>query len=465
QHRRHSVSTQRQLGVTVLPEWVQAEGVEAVLDRLEAAGVNGIATSPYVMELVADGVGSREPPADAEAGGVRLLDRPLWGRRALWVRTAPSFHPDAKKYEHLVYKPPSADKLTDREGAVVGQFLDAAQARGMTTHLQVQAAIPPGYRVQFGGPQPADQPLGPEGEPVPGRVDANASLASEDILAYGEALLGDLSAQYPTVDAIRIDWPEIPPYAFGALFFDFSTHALERAQELGLDTDRMRRDTLDLKKSIAAMDTPSVTHFNANKARELLSERQGVLDLLALRRALVGALLKHYQSALPEGIALFPQAFPPPFNRLSGFDFGMAGQIVPEIGVKLYTMHWPMILRDWGEAITAMAPQLDRAAVARALVDLAGTGDPSPSDLTDLRYPEPHEPHPASDAAMAHKIRTARSEANGASITAFAHAYGPLSDVVRRVRVAWEASQGRVWINRYGYLSDEKIAALAEVTR
>jgi len=76
------------LGVTVMPEWIQSEGVDQVLDNLERAGVSAVATSPYVMaESDAENAG-REPPIDAGAGKVRLLDRPLWGKRELRCLTA-----------------------------------------------------------------------------------------------------------------------------------------------------------------------------------------------------------------------------------------------------------------------------------------------------------------------------------------------------------------------------------------
>ena len=56
----------RELGVTVLPEFFQVEGVEQVLDNLaRRADVTAIATSPYAMRPVADGDRSREPPIDA----------------------------------------------------------------------------------------------------------------------------------------------------------------------------------------------------------------------------------------------------------------------------------------------------------------------------------------------------------------------------------------------------------------
>ena len=86
---------ERLVGITVLPEYLQSEGVDGVLDNLVTkAGANAITASPYVMQVTDDAMGSREPPDDAGAGAVRLLDRPLWGKRELFVRTAPSFVPD-----------------------------------------------------------------------------------------------------------------------------------------------------------------------------------------------------------------------------------------------------------------------------------------------------------------------------------------------------------------------------------
>ena len=135
------------LGVTILPEYIQTEGVDAVLDRLGSAGVTAVTTSPYVMEPADEASGSREPPADAGAGKVRLLDRPLWGKRELFVRTAPSFEPNRALYQGLRYQPSEPTELTRREGDTIARFITAARERGMEVYFQVMAAIPPGYRV------------------------------------------------------------------------------------------------------------------------------------------------------------------------------------------------------------------------------------------------------------------------------------------------------------------------------
>src|SRR6187549_1372290 len=134
-----------------MPEYYQTEGIDAVLDNIaHVAGATAVTTSPYVLAEADEQTGSREPPVDAGAGSVRLLDRPLWGKRELYVKTAPSFEPDKKLYGGLRYQPSPTNNLTVREGGVIKAFLRAAQARHIQTYLQVQAAIPPGYRVQFG---------------------------------------------------------------------------------------------------------------------------------------------------------------------------------------------------------------------------------------------------------------------------------------------------------------------------
>jgi len=88
----------------------------------------------------------------------------------------------------------------------------------------------------------------------------------------------------------------------------------------------------------------------------------------------------------------------------------------------------------------------------------------NPSDrLSDYRYPEPDEPHPAGAAAQARKIRQARAGAGGTPVNALAHGYGPPDDFRERLRAAWQASGGRVWVNRYGYLRDAKLDAIRQV--
>ena len=55
--------------------------------------------------------------------------------------------------------------------------------------------------------------------------------------------------------------------------------------------------------------------------------------------------------------------------------------------------------------------------------------------------------------------------AGATPVFAFAHSYGPVGDVASRFAVAWRASGGRVFVNRYGYLSDAKLDAIGAIAR
>ena len=463
------------LGVTVMPEWFQHEGVEPVLDRLQAMGVGAIATSPYVMAPCGEGEGAREPPADGEAGKVRPLDRPLWGRRELWVRTAPSLVHETRRYAGLRYQPSPPDPLTMSEGGWLDRLLDAAQARGIAVLLQVMAASPPGYRVQFSNAVADDVCLGPDGRPHPARVDRNASLASEHVVAYVATLLMELAERYPRVAGFRLDWPEYPPYDLRSALFDFNTAACRELERADVDPEATahavtawRGDVSAAAAAAAPTSAQAVRAALVNADWNALFEAGPLQDLFASKRRSVLRLLRACRHAL-DGVSgsrrrLEAQIFPPPFSRISGFplEAGTAGlvDVVDAIGVKLYTMHWPMIARYWARDLVGAAD--DRAVdnVTAALADLFGFSDGLVADGASLRYPEPHQRHPVGTTAQAAKLRAAAAAAP-VPVIAFAHTYGPVEDVMQRYTIAGSSGLP-VWLNRYGYIGEAKLRAFTE---
>lgn len=469
--------TQRRfLGVTVLPEYIQVEGIDKVLDNLVGMGATAVATSPYVMEPADAKTGGREPPDDAGAGQVRLLDRPLWGRRELFVRTAPAFTPAVKLYTGLRYQPAAPTELTRKHGPLVRDFLRAAQAKHLKVYLQVQAAIPPGYRVQFGGPREDDRPRLPDGRVPPRRLANNGSLASLHVRAYAQALIRDLCQAYPDLDGLRVDWPEYPPYFLDDVFLDFGEPAQAAAARLGFEFDRMRRAAGDLYRTLHGRltDAHLAPWVEPDGGRSVLlrrlADRPGLADWVRFKATLVEELLAGFRKVLTEAGGahkeLMPNAFPPPFTLASGMDFARAARHSAALSVKLYTMHWPMILRFYGDALRKANPKLSDKVLVRALVrwlDIAD--DDGLPRLEDYGYPDPDVPHPVGAKAQARKIAEAQAEAGMVPVYALAHAYGPLDDMRARLRVAWQASRHGVWINRYGYMSDDKIRAVAEVCR
>lgn len=455
------------LGVTVMPEYFQVEGVAAVFDRLAPLCPRAVCTVPAVMAPADAATGAREPPADAGAGHGRLLDRPLWdGRRELFVRTAASFTVDRQRYAGLRYQPPPPDALTDEAGRIVDDVLATCRRAGIEGQLQIMCGAPPGYRVQLGEAHADDQPLTAFGAPVTGRVDANLSLASPHLRAYMAALISDLAARYPDLGGLRFDWPEYPPYHPDSLLFDFSAHAMAAGARLGVDAAglaaRVRQAMPALRALLAGPQLPAVLRRDGLAA--LAAAVPVLAELLAWRRALATDYARFLARAAADAsggrLRTHFQGFPPPMDALSGFDPDALDAFASDIGVKLYTMHWPMIERAYATRLSALAEMDGDAALA--VVRAALGTDPRPPVLAQVRYPAPDEPHPADDAAIAAKLGAARASVRRARFWAMAHAYGPEDDVLRRFRAA-AAGGGAVHINRYGYLSDAKLASLARV--
>ena len=463
------------LGITALPEYIQSEGVNGLLDNMQRHGVNAVATSPYLMEEADPSRGQREPPADAGAGDVRLLDRPLFGKREVWVTTSPSFTPDKALYKGLRYQPSEPTELTRKQGHILQDFIREGKKRGVKIYFQVQAAIPPGYRVQFGGPVEADRARLPNGAIPEKTLDKNGSLAAPEILDYEHALIRDMVRQYPDLDGLRFDWPEYPPYFLDSIFLDFSDHARRAAHRMGYDFEAMRRDVGALYEKLHGGLTDDDLRAwveDADQGRyhllRLMSDNPGVGDWLRFKAELVEEMLAGFRRVMNEegaaGMEMLPNAFPPPWTIPSGLDFRRVGRFSSGISCKLYTMHWPMMLRFYGDQILAANPGLDKGLLTKFLVRLLDIADDGGFDrLEDYTYPDPDTPHPVGDEAMKRKIRQAQADAGETPVYVLAHGYGPLADFKRRLIVAKEAGEHGYWVNRYGYLHDQKLEAIREV--
>ena len=150
-------------------------------------------------------------------------------------------------------------------------------------------------------------------------------------------------------------------------------------------------------------------------------------------------------------------------------DYGLVGQVAGATRCKLFTFHWPMITRWWSETLLAWNPSLDAGAVLHAVtaaLDLPAPASEHRRTLADYGMPRPDEPHPITMEALTRKLNQAVALAGaGAPCQAYVHSYRP-ADEFARVLAAAEASTAQgCWVQRYGYLSDEKLGILRDAWR
>ena len=458
----------RLLGFTVLCDFIQSEGIDPVLENIQRAGATAVAINPTVTEPSEEGQGVFQPPDDA-GSSPRLFDRPLWGRRSLWLRGGPSFEPDERLYSGS-YHPREANDLTARCGHIVGDFIKAARDRGIDVYLQVSATAPPGLREE-------DVPRLPDGRLPVDRMAATGSLASDAIRDYNTAYVADLLQHFPAITGFRPDWPEYPCYKIDELFQDFSPHVQTWCANHDIPFEPIRAeaaafyDYIHGRLSNADLEELVAVEPGAVLETEILGRFPLIERWLQLKNALSVDLLAHWRAAITSAggtdVELSANAFMPPFSSFTGFDFSAAAEHCSAVSPKFYTMHWALMLHFWGTELLQSNPGIDENLLVRALANLFDLGvDTTHAKLDAFSYPEPDEPHPVSDEAQARKIAQVLDSVDGASmVTPIVHGYGPDDDFARRFAVAARSVTAGVWINRYGYLGDQKLAAIGQSWR
>jgi hypothetical protein len=459
--------SERFLGITVMADFILNEGVEGVLHSVvDRAGATAVACNPTVTEPSEEGEGSWQPPSDAGASP-RVFDRPLWGKTSLWVRGAPSYHPNESYYEDTPYKPRRPNELTEGQGGIIDEFINAALDRGLKVYFQTGAATPSGLREE-------DKPLLPNGA-TPDRMVQTGSLGSKAIRAYNRAYLRDLFEAYPKVTGIRPDWPEYPCYKLDEAFLDFGPHVESWSANHGFDFKEIRQEVDNFYTYLHGSLTNRDLEDWASSGRgvytlmALLRRHPGVMRWLELKTVLSLDLLRDWRESLTEFAGpekeLSANAFMPPLTIFTGLDFARSAEFCDAVSPKLYTMHWSAMVEFWGERLLSSNPGLDEKLVVRALCNLFDLTDEATAEsISEYGYPEPDEPHPIPNAPQARKIAQAVADSGDKmQVTPLVHGYGPQEDFERRFQLVADSPADGAWINRYGYLSDDKLDAVGRI--
>jgi hypothetical protein len=479
---RGGTVAKKRLGVVLTPAEVQDEGLERVLDNIAGAGADAVSPTLGVYAEARPGEGQREPPLDV-AGEARLLDRPLWGKRELWLRGWSPHPHDPDLWAEVPYPPPALAPPGLRRD-VVREIVDGARARGLGVEIQVSPytlpGAPGGQSVGggHGAGSPSDRPRRIDGTIAERVVAGHGCLNEPGVRALGRARLGEALRHYGDVDGIFLDWAEYTTYFLEDAFACVCAHCEAAAGRAGYDWARVRRDTRRLWDRLHRL-APADLARAADGAEwpfalaGALLEYPGVADLLRFKAETVAgaaAELRRTMDALgATGVALGLNGFAPPWCLLTGMDYGRVHRVVQASRVKLFTFHWPMIVGWWARTLLDWSPGLQEGAVLRAVQTILDL-PPPPTEhrraLADYGMPRPDEPHPIEMAALTRKVNQAVAMAGPRAegrCLAYVHAYRPPAELGRVLEAALASDAPGCWVQRYGYLSDEKLAIMRSV--
>lgn len=460
----------RFLGVFVPTVYLQYEGVEPILDRIQNAGGTAVCLYPRLGRPAQGGAGERFPDLHID-GFERILDRPLWGRRDLDIETFPAFESDRALYGDTPYRPATIaiPQDVDRQDAVV-TAISSAHRRGLEAHLLIHPLLVPGLR-------DSDTPRSAAGRADDGQVVARSACpSSPDARRYAIALARDTVAHAPDVDGLFLDWTEFRAYALGDLFGCICSHCGARARAAGYSWDEIVAALRGAWQAASELTPDGLLRFRhaMRTPRELIRLLAGHRALLAwieFKARTVTELHREVRAALDADgaghVMLTARGWAPPWNLVSGLDYERLPNICGAVAPKIFTFDYAAIPRWYGRTLADWNPRLPEELILDALVEVLDLPDDrAPRRFAAYQMPAPGESHPTPPEAYATRIEeVAEAVAGRVPCYPIIHAYLPEGQWKRMVAIVRDGPANGTWVQMYGYLSDPKLRILRDTWR
>ncbi len=461
------MSVQRFLGIFVHPVDVQSAGLNEVFEHLTFVGANAICITPKVARLATKGKGVRFPPLHID-GYSRVLDRPIWGQRELFLEFFNCYSPDISLFARTPYKPPSGAIPFGPDAHLPEQIITEAHRRGMQAHILIQPFVLP--RVSL-----ADRPRYVDGSaPFPPQVAFYACLNSPAAKEFALASALDTVRFFCDIDGLFTDWAEYGAYRFEDHFACFCPHCERRAGELGLDWLSIQRDVGAAWRWFHSLTAEKIdygrrVYRHPSAFLELLIYHPGWLELFKLKARTVVSFYQDLRRTLDAAgfkhVGLSARGWPPPWNHTSGMDYRALSGICDAVTPKLFTFDYSAIPRWYAETLLKWNPGLPESTVLDALVEWLNLKDDlAVRTMAHYHIPAPGEAHFAKVEIYQDRIDEVRDQiGNQARLYPFVHAYLPEPQWQQMIAMIQESRADGMWVQMYGYLSDRKLEILKDM--
>lgn len=449
---------QRFLGMYVNTYAVQSEGMQRVFDNLAFMRCKAIVIPPVVSEPVAAGQGTRIPVLHVD-GYRRKLDRPVFGRRELYMRSYRVFPPKAALYANTPYRPGYQEVPASLNPHLPFEIARQARQLGMEIYVQIAPCVVPGLLA-------GDRPRYPDGTvPEPPQVSMYGSPAAPAVRDYGKALALDTLDRFPFVDGLFLDWAEFGAYGFRDLFAGFDGHVAREAERLGFDWPRIASGITALWERLHHLSEGDLQPAET-ALKEMFDENEAWSGWSELKANIIVSFYREVRQLLNEAghgpVRLIARGWPPPWNAMSGLAYERLTDVCQAVTPKLFAFDYCALPRWYGKVLQAWNPSLSEQTILDAIVNwLDMVDDLSSRKFSDYHIPDAEEAQPMDVDHYRRRVKEVVTKiSRRALVQPFAHAHMPIAMWQRMVEMLDEECEDGVWIQMYSYLSDTKLNIL-----
>lgn len=433
----------------------QYNDIDSILDSMKKIGVHRMAVSSLAFKETGNASDNRLPPLDID-GEERILERPFpdgshvkYGKRYL------PFSPDMERFNNTTYKPVSSlMRYTLDSNDILKDVVIKAKNKGISVTISIPSEGISGHI--------DDYPIDPFGKEHILQISRKGCINSANVVNYYIAMIGEIVKRYHP-DRIMLDWVEYTNYFFSDNLVCFCPHCKKKAIDYGFDLKKMQDAALNVFRNISSMNqvpisggkewieiwetiSPGISElfrFKAQACIDFVSTIRGFLDSIG---------------ASDTGIQI--SCFAPPMNIGTGLDYSRVAAISQTIEVqpKMYRFHWALMVKWYAEELAKINDHIKPEEWIPFVKDLLRVTDTS-CMLNHYKMPGPKEFGAIDYQCELEKI-SAVEKAGQSGITYRIHGYGPDELFRKRVIRANESSIDLCSVQRYGYLSDNKLAML-----
>lgn len=437
-------------------EAFQAGGIEQVISRIvQLSHADEVTITPYSFQQTGIETDARTPALDVD-GEARELERPLWGRKVLYGKYRLSYAIDERLYSDTRYRPPYDPIQLD----LAGQVGAALRAAGLGFNIHDPIFRPP----QLDPDCSLEDAGGVRREAFLSGV---GCLNNPEVRSYASAFVLDL-AQHYRPDGLSLDWVEFTPYRLEDCLLCHCVHCQQLQEELGFDSRQTRISAANVfekvrEKGPVGLGKPTGwgdawSRLDDGVASLFEFKRLSVVRFVkGLRDLLVSRGLGHLKLRLP--------GFAWPMCIASGLDYTLAGQL-PNVVVetKMYRFHWGLMVRWYANDLSLIhgnSSPADWVPFVLGMLEL---------ESGDLSYDKFRMPRPDEIGAISLETERKKQEcaleavgANRRNLGVRVHGYGPRPMFQDRLKTAALEGFSEIGVQRFGYLSDEKLTDIGRL--